>query len=372
MSDKGRLHYLDIAKGIGIILVILGHISYLNENTRIFIVSFHMPLFFVISGMLIHLKNERSREMDTLIKNKAVRMMLPYFIYSLLGIVIYIFYYLLTGRDGGWSAVASDLVQTVTLYGFSVMWFLPALFGSELLFLFLLKKEKRLFITPIIVLILSLAAILLNYRLEAANAIYGLNTVFSVFHLIAVMLLRIPVAASFVAAGFYISMLWDRGSAIGPGRFSRLTIPADLFIGTDLIIVTVIFSHINGVTDLHFLIFNNVLFYYIAALSGSFGLILICKALETVAGTPPCRLLSYFGINSLIIMVTHLNFYVLLLAEIGGFHFTKKIAEGALKHSIFMILVLFFTLCGEIVLIEAVKRISQLFLSMKASRFFRG
>lgn len=44
MQQK-RLDYLDMAKGIGIFLVILGHIEYIQEDTLKWISSFHMPLF---------------------------------------------------------------------------------------------------------------------------------------------------------------------------------------------------------------------------------------------------------------------------------------------------------------------------------------
>ena len=41
----------DIAKGIGIFLVIIEHMpSFMPEWIRIYISSFHMPLFFFISG----------------------------------------------------------------------------------------------------------------------------------------------------------------------------------------------------------------------------------------------------------------------------------------------------------------------------------
>ncbi len=355
MTDSGqnRLNYIDLAKGAGIILVILGHISYLSEGSRIFIVSFHMPLFFVISGLLIFLKKEDARDIKLTVRNKAKRMLLPYFIYSAAGILIYIVYYLLTGRDGGFPTVISDMVQTLTFYGFSVMWFLPAIFGAELLFIFLLKKTRF----PLILTIaLTAAAMILNTYLEGANAIYGLNTAFSVFHFAAVTVLRIPVCASFVAAGYYVSKCWGSLNSLGPDRFSMLTVPADLFIGADLLALTVFISRLNGVTDLHFLIFNNVFLYYTAALSGSFGLILLCKAMEKAAQVPPLRLLRWYGNNSLIIMVTHLNFYVLLCAEIGGFHFTKNLSDGVLKHTVFILLVLFFTLCGETVLITLINR----------------
>ena len=49
---KSRARYLDIAKGIGISLVVFGHLSNRSQLLRILIYSFHMPLFFIIAGSL--------------------------------------------------------------------------------------------------------------------------------------------------------------------------------------------------------------------------------------------------------------------------------------------------------------------------------
>ena len=51
-DNNKRLDYLDVAKGIGILLVILGHCQ-LGRIGRAhsLIYSFHMPLFFFISGV---------------------------------------------------------------------------------------------------------------------------------------------------------------------------------------------------------------------------------------------------------------------------------------------------------------------------------
>lgn len=48
---KTRLDYIDVTRGIGIILVVLGHLNP-GEGVERWIYSFHMPLFFVISGLL--------------------------------------------------------------------------------------------------------------------------------------------------------------------------------------------------------------------------------------------------------------------------------------------------------------------------------
>ena len=49
-DDKKRVKYFDIARGITIILMIVGHtLSFGWKRNLIF--SFHMPLFIIISGM---------------------------------------------------------------------------------------------------------------------------------------------------------------------------------------------------------------------------------------------------------------------------------------------------------------------------------
>lgn len=44
--------WVDIAKGIGIILVFLGHFN-IPDTLRAEIYTFHMPLFFFLSGVVL-------------------------------------------------------------------------------------------------------------------------------------------------------------------------------------------------------------------------------------------------------------------------------------------------------------------------------
>lgn len=50
-SDNGRLAVFDVVKGLGMLLVIYAHVNYQTEVLTT-IYSFHMPLFFIVSGML--------------------------------------------------------------------------------------------------------------------------------------------------------------------------------------------------------------------------------------------------------------------------------------------------------------------------------
>lgn len=88
-----RLTTFDIAKGIGIVLVVLGHALRGLENAGIsvpyyesldqVIYSFHMPLFFVISGYFIS-KSVAKKPASTLIKSKIHTLMYPYLVWMLI------------------------------------------------------------------------------------------------------------------------------------------------------------------------------------------------------------------------------------------------------------------------------------------------
>lgn len=50
MLSRERVHYIDVARGIAIILMVLGHILEVETIGRELVFSFHMPLFLIVSG----------------------------------------------------------------------------------------------------------------------------------------------------------------------------------------------------------------------------------------------------------------------------------------------------------------------------------
>lgn len=89
MQEK-TLHYdwVDAAKGLGIIFVVLGHaIADTTLNVPIFgkifqiIYSFHMPLFFFLSGFcgIKALQKRQLHEKEAYILERFKRLMIPYF-----------------------------------------------------------------------------------------------------------------------------------------------------------------------------------------------------------------------------------------------------------------------------------------------------
>lgn len=74
-----RIEYVDVAKGIGAFLVILGHVTE-NGLFQAIIYAFHMPLFFVLSGITFRLKDGES--ILKFLNNKFKNILIPYLIFS--------------------------------------------------------------------------------------------------------------------------------------------------------------------------------------------------------------------------------------------------------------------------------------------------
>lgn len=52
MNDHKRIVSIDIARGIAILCIILGHLGIRQINRIVF--TFHVPIFFFITGYFIH------------------------------------------------------------------------------------------------------------------------------------------------------------------------------------------------------------------------------------------------------------------------------------------------------------------------------
>lgn len=82
-NTKTRIEAIDIAKGIGILLVIFGHICTGTDETysvKIMIYSFHMPLFFLISGYCFN--NAKYDSFKKFLVSRLKTIICPYLLFS--------------------------------------------------------------------------------------------------------------------------------------------------------------------------------------------------------------------------------------------------------------------------------------------------
>lgn len=90
-----RIQWIDIARGIAILMVVLGHcIGNLDDSVNQFILAFHMPLFFFLSGLCA--KEENGQFMPFILK-KARTLLVPQIV---LGVINCVFNIAL-GKTGG-------------------------------------------------------------------------------------------------------------------------------------------------------------------------------------------------------------------------------------------------------------------------------
>ncbi len=301
--EKKRIYYLDMAKGIGAILMVLGHVPELPEVVRAVVTSFHMPLFFVLSGIILSATGETNRSFREILKRKMRSIMIPYVVFSVLSHMVEIFL-ILVMDSGTWETFGMHLFATAFLVGATVFWFLPTLFFGEILFVELYQKTKPMVRAGVLIVLAVLACLGLFGENRLAE-IFAESAWYEYVHLLATGFLRVLFATVFVGIGYFSHVMLVRM----PKRWYVALVPA-----VGLLVVMVLVAVQNGVTDMNYLIFHNIILYGITALSGSYGLILLCKACDGLSGWIPARICIYYGRNSLIVMMTHVPFYVLYIA----------------------------------------------------------
>lgn len=90
---KERLEHIDYLKAVAITLVVLGHILIAITPLRFeykpvqIIYSFHMPLFFFLSGFIIGKKEDRKFTID-FISNKILTLLLPWVSWTVISVFL--------------------------------------------------------------------------------------------------------------------------------------------------------------------------------------------------------------------------------------------------------------------------------------------
>ena len=81
-----RIKWIDIAKGMGIIFIVLGHILRGTGIMIQWIYSFNVPFFFVLAGLTF---NKDNAEAVRTIKAKGCQLLVPYVFWGLVSIIIF-------------------------------------------------------------------------------------------------------------------------------------------------------------------------------------------------------------------------------------------------------------------------------------------
>ena len=317
-SQNGkRITYLDMVRGIAIFLVVAGHSGLIGHEHNVWLSTFHLPAFFIVSGFLMQIKKEDEQPFGEIVVRKVKGILFPYIWFSL-GSLLVILVQVLRGKLT-WEVPKELIIQTIGLQGYSVLWFLPVLLLGELLVLILFKAANKI-----------LKQKILSVSLVMGIAVGVATLLFYTYHFVAGKstnsfflgefraLTKSVISTVFVVFGYLMGLLSTyieekpKKKEFGIKAWVRqfhiigLLIGAILFMGNYIIVPYIQIMDFNNV-NLH-----NLFVYWGLGICGSLGLLLICKSI------PNIPLVTFYGQNSLVIMCTHLNFYVLNAGMIIG------------------------------------------------------
>lgn len=119
---------IDIAKGIGIIAVVWGHLQ-LACPIKSELYIFHMPLFFILSGYFF---NDFSESIKQVLLKRFHSYLVPYFIFMIVDLLIFVILYLIAGKS---QQIHISLGILFHPYGVvTPLWFLLCLFEVHILY----------------------------------------------------------------------------------------------------------------------------------------------------------------------------------------------------------------------------------------------
>lgn len=274
---KKRSDAIDMVKGLSIMTLFFLHfeIGALNLEYNIFLIR--SPAFYIVVGWLWGLSSNRRTVKEHWLK-RLQGLVKPYIYFSFIFLAFDLITILLELREP--FILYRDLYKTLCLRGIGTLWFLPALLGGEIIFLYLRTKKIHIKILASIF-ILSIANILSTGVdiCERYNDI--INAPIKVVK-------DICLAYIFISIAYFISRRWGK-QIISNSKLKLFT------IGTCLLMTDYVF--------VNYAVTNETIGYILSGCLAGMGILLLFTSIEIF--TPISKPLVYCGRNSLTIMAIH-------------------------------------------------------------------
>ncbi|WP_224994868.1 acyltransferase family protein [Cesiribacter sp. SM1] len=276
-----RLSSLDIAKGMLIILVVVAHLPVALRDE---VYYFHMPAFFIISGVFLPPAEKLS---PAFIWKKVYSFVIPYIVYLL---SIGITYQFLNGTLDTQSIIKL-LLGGRALYGpLGPFWFISALFVSLLFYYFIEQFFRNRYYKK--------ACILLFYIVAHVEAfVFSIDSLLFYIPLAAdVALLIVP----YLYVGRYLRSFMAKLEISTATALKHLLLFALL---ATAVLIAIHYQVVDYQLDMKYVGYNYPLFDVLIPVIFLFAIVSLSALLN---GTMVGKLLELFGMASLVIMYLHL------------------------------------------------------------------
>lgn len=296
-KPNNRLAWIDTARGIGLFFVFIGHLRIPGASTWVY--TFHMPLFFFLSGLLY--PGFEKYSFGQFAWQRFKRLVIPYFT---LGAGILLFNYLIYAWHHEPSTTYYEPLRSFLIQEhFWTVWFLAALYLTQLIYYGIdwCFHRWRGAVT-----IASLAMCLFGfwrYRMGFGSLPWNLDVAF--------------VAQFFFHMGYqFMHMERIREWFVGTMPTVRLIgiVSVCLAINTVAAKACIVLS--GHSLDMSMGLYGNELMTMIAAIAGILGIVTLSSVLKS-------RFMTYLGRNTMILFAWHSRIVIvacgLIFAHLGLF-----------------------------------------------------
>ena len=177
---SNRITWIDAARGVAMIAIVFGHTVNMGP-WKVWVYSFHVPLFFMLSGMTFHVEASFGR----FCIDKAKRLLVPYYCFGFASILAFVVVGNFAASILGRGAVNTSLSLNVIglAYGngkngmmdFNLpLWFLPCMFVVYLFAFFLVWVEKRSKRANGVMALIMLSTLLVSIAITLADPVPAL------------------------------------------------------------------------------------------------------------------------------------------------------------------------------------------------------
>ena len=167
LASYKRIDYIDTARGLSLLAVIVGHIIPIQAPSfqfiGAFLYSFHLPLFFIISGFLFNPVYTPKEFIAKKIKGYII----PYvFCAAVISVCLILFRIVDSGTKNLWSYITWNVIYYfIVQMRFTALWFLTALFCAEIFLYFLfLACRQRIALVWYVAVIFGMVFIIYNMK----------------------------------------------------------------------------------------------------------------------------------------------------------------------------------------------------------------
>ncbi len=277
MEDKKRIEFIDVAKGFGILLVVFGHLYPTGGRVSSVIFSFHMPLFFFLSGIFAH--NSESEKLIPYFIKKNKRNIVWYLAVLAIGTLVTQFTSFFPEKLDKASFLFDLYLFQPESFHVGQIWFLAALSVVSIYFFFASKyifKHNKIVLNLLCILVFAILADTLSYNR------------FSVSGHIIYFPLKISSACMgfvFFSAGYLLKSFLNRLNNLEKKHYYFLILPLSGIT---------CFSFVNGWNNVADCSYHNLALYLLFAFAGIALVLLFSSAIKK------CRAMQYIGKNSML------------------------------------------------------------------------